>query len=86
MNTLHEVTELFSILALHLQTLNHVEDDDEEESINLSISKLNQSLNLCEDSRVRVLETALSLMCFEAPKVGLASLVDSNLRVWNVLF
>ena len=76
MTTLPEIIDLFSRLASHLQTLNstssiHGQDGDgEDEAIDLSISKLNHSLNLCDDSRVRVLDTALSLMCFEAPKVG----------------
>ncbi|XP_038699386.1 uncharacterized protein LOC119996719 [Tripterygium wilfordii] len=73
MATLHEVTDLFSKLALHLQTLNHAslidEQRQDDDSLDYAISKLNQSLNIDEDSRVTVLDTALSLMCFKAPEV-----------------
>ncbi|XP_021276678.1 uncharacterized protein LOC110411017 isoform X2 [Herrania umbratica] len=63
------ITDLFARLASHLQ-LPISERENEEEALNLAISKLSQSLNLNEtDSRVRVLDTALSLMCFEAPQV-----------------
>ncbi|KAI9192442.1 hypothetical protein LWI28_022967 [Acer negundo] len=85
MITLQEIIDLFSRLASHLQTLNRTssiqgqEGDDEDEAINLSISKLNHSLNLCDDSRVRVLDTALSLMCFEAPKV-FDSVIDFSVK------
>ncbi|KAJ0030730.1 hypothetical protein Pint_13389 [Pistacia integerrima] len=70
MTTLPEIVDLFSRLTSHLQTLNQNEEEEEEESsINLSISKLNKSLNISQNSRVRVLDAALSLMCFGAPKV-----------------
>ena len=69
MTTVPELTDLFAKLASHLKTLN--QDHEEDEALSLSISKLNQSLNLSnEDSRVRVLDTALSLMCFKAPQVS----------------
>lgn len=68
MTTVPELTDLFAKLASHLKTLN--QDHEEEDALSLSIAKLNQSLNLSnEDSRVRVLDTALSLMCFKAPQV-----------------
>ncbi|KAJ7979354.1 putative Acyl-CoA synthetase family member 4 [Quillaja saponaria] len=70
--TASEITDLFARLALHLRNLNDtvsVHDVDEENAIDLSISKLNQSLNLNENSRVRVLDAALSLMGFRAPQV-----------------
>lgn len=73
MTTVPELTDLFSKLASHLKTLSqgHKEEEEEEEALSLSISKLNQSLNLNnDDSRVRVLDTALSLMCFKAPQVS----------------
>ncbi|KAK2645383.1 hypothetical protein Ddye_020578 [Dipteronia dyeriana] len=85
MTTLPEIINIFSRLASHLQTLNRTssiqgqDGDDEDEAINLSISKLNHSLNLCDDSRVRVLDTALSLMCFEAPKV-FDSVIDFSVK------
>ena len=49
-----------------------MERENEEEVINVSISKLNQSLNLNENpnSRVRILDTVLSLMCFKEPQVN----------------
>ncbi|OMO67302.1 hypothetical protein CCACVL1_20627 [Corchorus capsularis] len=64
------ITEIFARLASHLQ-LSSSQREDEEESLNLAISKLNQSLNLDEspDSGVRVLDTALSLMCYKSPQV-----------------
>ncbi|GMY36298.1 hypothetical protein FCV25MIE_31540 [Fagus crenata] len=70
MTTVLEVTDLFAKLASHLKTLNQDHKEEEEEALELSLSKLNQSLNLNnEDSRVRVLDTALSRMCFKAPQV-----------------
>jgi len=72
MTTVPEVTDLFAMLASHLKTLNQEQEQEQEqeEDLNLSISTFNQSLNLNnEDSRVRVLDTALSLMCFRAPQV-----------------
>ncbi|XP_007012843.2 PREDICTED: uncharacterized protein LOC18588400 isoform X1 [Theobroma cacao] len=70
MATPQSITDLFARLAFHLQ-LPISERENEEEALNLAISKLNQSLNLNEnhDSRVRVMDTALSLMCFKAPQV-----------------
>lgn len=70
MATLPEITDLFSRLARTLNSIEDVDDDvEEKKSINLSISKLNKSLNLTEDYRVPILEAALSLMCFKSPKV-----------------
>lgn len=68
MTPLSEIIDLFSRLASHLQNQEAKVDDDE--AINLSISKLSHSLNLGDDSRVEFLDTALSLMSFDAPKVG----------------
>ncbi|KAK8697012.1 hypothetical protein V6N13_113176 [Hibiscus sabdariffa] len=70
MGTPPSITELFAQLASHLQ-LSISERENEEETLNLSISKFNQSLNLNENpnSELRVLNTALSLMCFKAPQV-----------------
>ncbi|KAK8654709.1 hypothetical protein V6N13_107312 [Hibiscus sabdariffa] len=70
MGTPPSITELFAQLASHLQ-LSISERESEEETLNLSISKFNQSLNLNENpnSELRVLNTALSLMCFKAPQV-----------------
>ncbi|XP_059431855.1 uncharacterized protein LOC132165349 isoform X2 [Corylus avellana] len=71
MTTVPEVTDLFARLASQLKTLNQEQKQEEEEALDHSISMFNQSLNLNnnEDSRVRVLDTALSLMCFRAPQV-----------------
>ncbi|XP_039032684.1 uncharacterized protein LOC120167860 isoform X2 [Hibiscus syriacus] len=70
MGTLPSITELFGQLASHLQ-LSTSERENEEETLKVSISKLNQSLNLNENTNfeLRVLNTALSLMCFKAPQV-----------------
>ncbi|KAF3439602.1 hypothetical protein FNV43_RR17880 [Rhamnella rubrinervis] len=72
MTILPEITDLFVRLASHLNDTssshrNGVQEG--EEALDLSISKLNRSLNLNDNSRVRVLDTALSLMCFKAPEV-----------------
>ncbi|KAK9275328.1 hypothetical protein L1049_022592 [Liquidambar formosana] len=76
MITVPEITDLLARLASHLQTL----APHEEEACDLAISKLNRSLNLSEeDSRVRVLSTALSLMCFKAPQV-FDSVIDYNVK------
>ncbi|XP_050220191.1 uncharacterized protein LOC126670490 isoform X2 [Mercurialis annua] len=73
---LPEITDLFSKLAFHLQTLtlSHTSSPEVSNSnidiVDLSISKLNQSLNLTDDdAQVTVLDTALALMCFKAPQV-----------------
>ncbi|TYG59763.1 hypothetical protein ES288_D07G012200v1 [Gossypium darwinii] len=70
MATTPSITELFAQLALHLQLPINAREN-EEETLNLSISNLNQSLNLNENpnSELRVLDTALSLMCFKSPQV-----------------
>ncbi|XP_010242208.1 PREDICTED: uncharacterized protein LOC104586620 isoform X1 [Nelumbo nucifera] len=67
MNRLPEITDILTKLALHLQS--ELPSPGDEEVCDPAISSLNQSLNLNEVSRVRVLDTALSLMCFKAPKV-----------------
>ncbi|KAL0308497.1 UNVERIFIED_CONTAM: hypothetical protein Sradi_5792000 [Sesamum radiatum] len=65
MSRFAEITSLFAALASNLQT----EDPTATNEVDLSISDLNRSLNLSEAPRVRILETALSLMCFTAPQV-----------------
>ncbi|KAK4396923.1 hypothetical protein Sango_1528900 [Sesamum angolense] len=65
MSRFAEITSLFAALASNLQT----EDPTALNEVDLSISDLNRSLNLSEAPRVRILETALSLMCFTAPQV-----------------
>ncbi|XP_062091026.1 uncharacterized protein LOC133797210 [Humulus lupulus] len=60
--TAAEITDLFARLASHLDGS---PSSDNEEALQLSISNLNPH----PDSRVRVLDTALSLMCFKAPQV-----------------
>ncbi|KAB2619711.1 hypothetical protein D8674_015580 [Pyrus ussuriensis x Pyrus communis] len=76
MTTLTEITDLFARLAVHLKIPNDTsfpprasKEDLDDAALDLSISELNQSLNPNGDSRVRVLDTVLSLMCFKAPKV-----------------
>ncbi|KAL8160856.1 hypothetical protein V2J09_012345 [Rumex salicifolius] len=73
MSELQKITELISRLALQLHTPNS-SPAFEERSIDLSISDLNGKLNpnteaSSSSSRVRVLDTVLSLMCFKAPQV-----------------
>ncbi|KAH0970709.1 hypothetical protein GBA52_022865 [Prunus armeniaca] len=76
MTTLPEITDLFARLASRLKSLNDTsfsphtaKEELDEAALDLSISKLNQSLNPNGNSRVRVLDTVLSLMCFKAPQV-----------------
>ncbi|KAK6147717.1 hypothetical protein DH2020_018629 [Rehmannia glutinosa] len=47
--------------------------------VDLSISNLSRSLNLSEAPRARILDTALSLMCFTAPQVY-DSVIEFTLR------
>ncbi|KAL0410508.1 UNVERIFIED_CONTAM: hypothetical protein Slati_3640500 [Sesamum latifolium] len=65
MSRFAEISSLFAALASNLQTQDPMATND----VDLSISDLNRSLNLSEAPRVRILDTALSLMCFTAPKV-----------------
>ncbi|KAK6944823.1 hypothetical protein RJ641_025925 [Dillenia turbinata] len=67
MSNLQEITDLFARLALNLEIQER--DEEEERACDLAVSKLNDSLNLHETSRVRVLDTVLSLLCFKAPQV-----------------
>ncbi|PRQ46839.1 hypothetical protein RchiOBHm_Chr2g0093321 [Rosa chinensis] len=73
MTTVRELTDLFARLASHLNdtSLPHrtTQEEQDEAALDLSISNLNQSLNLSDNSRVRVLDAVLSLMCFKAPQV-----------------
>lgn len=73
MTSMPELTDLFARLASHLNdtSLSHhtTKEVQDEAALDLSISALNQSMNL-NDSRVRVLDTVLSLMCFKAPQVS----------------
>ncbi|CAI0628312.1 unnamed protein product [Linum tenue] len=72
MATLEEITQLISGLALQLKAQPPTEECEQSSSLDLSIAKLTQSLNLHDDdgaSTSRVLDTALSLMCFKAPQV-----------------
>ncbi|KAL0374488.1 UNVERIFIED_CONTAM: hypothetical protein Sradi_3364500 [Sesamum radiatum] len=65
MSRFAEISSLFAALASNLQ----IQDPTATNEVDLSISDLNRSLNLSEAPRVRILDTALSLMCFTAPKV-----------------
>ncbi|XP_052199505.1 uncharacterized protein LOC127806323 [Diospyros lotus] len=69
MSKLPEINDLFARLAVNLQTLDPTAENENQEPLDGMISNLNQSLNLPEGSRARVLDTALSLMCFRAPQV-----------------
>ncbi|CAA7029569.1 unnamed protein product [Microthlaspi erraticum] len=69
------VADLLAALAYRLQSGNVVLEEELQEtssSMGLAISELNRSLTLDmggEDSGVRVLDAATSLMCFKAPQV-----------------
>lgn len=67
MSKLTEVTDLLARIAENLH--NQVPLGDYEDSCDYRISELNRSLNLNEGLKLRVLDTALSLMCFKAPEV-----------------
>ncbi|XP_065848956.1 uncharacterized protein [Euphorbia lathyris] len=89
---LPEIKDLFSKLALYLQTTtstspsNDQFEEDDSYSIDLSISKLNQSLNLTGDATgVRVLDTALSIMCFKAPQVFDSTIEYMMKTIFSVL-
>nr|GEW59402.1 hypothetical protein [Tanacetum cinerariifolium] len=70
-----QLTALFAKLASEIETtVNQSEDDD------VLIKSLNQSLNLNEPlPRVRVLDSALSLMCFTSPQV-FESVLDCSVK------
>ncbi|VYS60978.1 unnamed protein product [Arabidopsis thaliana] len=69
------VADLLAALAYRLQNGDELFEEEAEEStssMGLAISELNRSLTLdigCEDSGVRVVDAALSIMCFKAPQV-----------------
>ncbi|VVA10359.1 PREDICTED: ZEAMMB73_Zm00001d045353 [Prunus dulcis] len=91
MTTLPEITDLFARLASRLKSLNDTsfsphtaKEELDEAALDLSISKLNHSLNPNGNSTVRVLDTVLSLMCFKAPQVfdsGIEYLVKTIVTV-----
>ncbi|KAI3524728.1 hypothetical protein L1887_03391 [Cichorium endivia] len=68
MSNLLELTGLFLRLASQNQTGN-AGTSNADQSDDVLVAAVNQSLNLNEQSRVTVLDTALSLMCFTAPQV-----------------
>ena len=87
MASVPDLADLFARLASHLdaassshRNLAEEDDDDDDRALQLSVSNLNRSLNLDDDSGVRVLDTALSLMCFKAPQVRLLVQVETFLR------
>ncbi|XP_010469200.1 PREDICTED: uncharacterized protein LOC104749304 [Camelina sativa] len=69
------VAGLLAALAYRLQNRNQLFEEEVEEStssMGLAISELNRSLTLDiggEESGVKVMDAALSLMCFKAPQV-----------------
>ncbi|PIN17265.1 hypothetical protein CDL12_10067 [Handroanthus impetiginosus] len=65
MSTFPEISSLFAALASNLQS----QDLTARDELDLSVSNLSRSLNTSEAPRVRILDTALSLMCFTAPQV-----------------
>lgn len=85
MSTLPEITDLFARLASNLKSLDPTAKNEDFVAgvSDHSISELNRSLNPDDEgSCVRVLDAALSLMCFKAPQVSsLYSNKDSAVRV-----
>ncbi|KAK9055478.1 hypothetical protein SSX86_026561 [Deinandra increscens subsp. villosa] len=69
MSTLPELTGVFARLASRIETRNS-ETVIDDRSDDVLVADLNQLLNLSEVPRVRVLDTALSLMCFTAPQIS----------------
>lgn len=70
MSKLPEITSLFATLASNLQSEDPMVRDEEDEDLSVTISCLNRSLNLTETRpRVRILDTALSLLCFSSRQV-----------------
>ncbi|KAI3968421.1 hypothetical protein MKW92_053672 [Papaver armeniacum] len=68
MSRIEEITAILTEIACHLQS----QQEDFTTNLTSTISSLNQTLNLNTnegESRVRVLETTLSLMCFKTPQV-----------------
>ncbi|KAD2393809.1 hypothetical protein R6Q59_013351 [Mikania micrantha] len=78
MSSLPELTGVFSSLASRIGTRN-LETEIDDQSDDVLVAALNQILNLSEVPRVRVLDTALSLMCFTAPQV-LESVIDCSVN------
>ncbi|OIS98164.1 PREDICTED: uncharacterized protein LOC109233431 [Nicotiana attenuata] len=69
MSKASEIRSLFLALASELQSTN-LTTGNEAPNLDLTITNLNHSLNLSETSPgVRVLDTALSLMCFTSSQV-----------------
>nr|XP_027066100.1 uncharacterized protein LOC113691970 isoform X2 [Coffea arabica] len=70
MTKFSEITSLFSSLASNAGALDPTATNEDDEDLAITISNLNRSLNLSETQpSTRVLDTALSLMCFTAPQV-----------------
>lgn len=75
-------------MASSLQNLDAMNGNDDP-NLALSISNLNRSLNLSETPGVRVLDAALSLMCYTGPQVCSepSNLIDIQLdEVMQFLF
>ncbi|XP_075079656.1 uncharacterized protein LOC107813785 isoform X2 [Nicotiana tabacum] len=69
MSKASEIRSLFVALASELQSTNPT-TGNEAPNLDLTITNLNRSLNLSETTpRVRVMDTALSLMCFTSSQV-----------------
>ncbi|XP_057787660.1 uncharacterized protein LOC131004910 [Salvia miltiorrhiza] len=60
-----QISSLFAVLASNLRTPHPTAGDE----VTLSLSNLNRSLNPTDVPRVRILDTALSLMHFTVPQV-----------------
>ncbi|XP_059284258.1 uncharacterized protein LOC132037707 isoform X2 [Lycium ferocissimum] len=70
MSEVSEIRSLFVSLASELQSINPT-TGNESPNLDVTITNLNRSFNLSETTtpRVRVLDTALSLMCFTSSQV-----------------
>lgn len=71
MSKLSEITSLFATLASNLQSEDPTVRDEDDEDLSVTVSCLSRSLNLTETQpRVRILDAALSLMCFSSSQVS----------------
>lgn len=81
MSRFPEISSLFATIASNHRTLDQAARR-KDQNVDISISNLNRSLNLGGTCRVRILYTALSLMCFTAPQVCLKQKVNERSYVF----
>lgn len=86
MSKASEIRSLFLALASELQSTNPT-TGNEAPNLDLTITNLNRSLNLSETTpRVRVMDTALSLMCFTSSQVTSIHKTDRKRKIIELFF